>query len=88
MHEEKISRFDHLYCTMGKKSVNQLGLLLGTATTGAGCIKTNEFQETSVHNVFAIGDVVKGLDQIIVAEAEGAIASSHLNLRFEKEPEF
>lgn len=78
-------RFEHLYCALGRIPNNQLALALGVNVTNAGCIKVNEFQETSVSNVFAVGDVVNGLDQMIVAEAEAAIAACHLNLRLGRE---
>lgn len=41
-----------------------------------GCLSVDEHQRTSVEGLYAAGDVVRGLDQITVAQAEGAIAAT------------
>lgn len=77
----ELQTFDQLYCALGRTPHNELALSLGAECSLEGCLLVDEYQETSVHNLFAIGDVVKGLDQMVVAEAEAAIATCHLNTR-------
>lgn len=50
-------------------------------TDEAGCLHVNDHQETSVDGLYAAGDLVRGLNQISVAQAEGAIAATDIHNR-------
>jgi thioredoxin reductase (NADPH) len=73
--------FDLLYSAFGVTPQVKLAHALGVALDGDGRIKVGEHQETSAPGVFAAGDVVRGLNQIAVAEGEGAIAASAIHNR-------
>ena len=45
----------------------------------AGCAVVGRHQRTSVPGLYAAGDVVLGLNQISVAQAEGAIAATDIH---------
>jgi thioredoxin reductase (NADPH) len=45
----------------------------------AGCAIVGRHQRTSVEGLYAAGDVVLGLNQISVAQAEGAIAATDIH---------
>lgn len=80
-----VREFDSLYLSFGTRPNTKLMRSLGVALGEDGCLLTDRFQETSLRNVFGVGDIVRGLDQIVVAEGEAAIAASHLNLRWLEE---
>jgi thioredoxin reductase (NADPH) len=42
------------------------------------CLQLNEHQQTTVEGLYAAGDLVRGLNQINVAQAEGAIAATDI----------
>jgi thioredoxin reductase (NADPH) len=78
--------FDLLYSAFGITPQAKLAHALGVALDGDGRIKVGEHQETSVAGVFAAGDVVRGLNQIAVAEGEGAVAASAIHNRLPRNP--
>jgi thioredoxin reductase (NADPH) len=47
--------------------------------TGSGFL--NEHQQTTIEGLYAAGDLVRGLNQISVAQAEGAIAATDIHNR-------
>jgi thioredoxin reductase (NADPH) len=77
-------QFDVLYSAFGITPQVKLARSLGVALDAQGRIKVDEHQETAVHGVFAAGDVVRGLNQISVAEGEGAIAATAIHNRLER----
>lgn len=79
-------KLDLLYSAFGVTPQAKLAHALGVALDGDGRIKVGERQETSVPGVFAAGDVVRGLNQIAVAEGEGAIAASAIHNRLPRNP--
>ncbi len=72
-------QFDTVYPMYGSRANTELALQLGVETDADGEVKTNVYQETSVAGLFAVGDVVSGLNQISVAVGHAAIAACHAN---------
>ncbi|WP_292940599.1 FAD-dependent oxidoreductase [Novosphingobium sp. 32-60-15] len=53
--------------------------MLGAQLSESGCVLTNAHQQTSVKGLYAVGDVVEGLDQISVAAGQAAIAATAIH---------
>lgn len=70
--------FDTIYSALGCSKNNELSLQLG-ANHSKGELIVDCFQQTSVAGLYAAGDIVSGLNQICVAQAQGAIAASAIN---------
>ncbi len=77
--DDLILQFDTIYPMYGCRANTELALQLGVRTDAEGEIETDAYQETSVAGLFAIGDVVSGLNQISVAVGHAAIAACHAN---------
>jgi thioredoxin reductase (NADPH) len=76
-------RFDVLYSALGLKLRSDLALDLGAAHDGTGALTVDEHNRTSVPGLYAAGGVVRGLDQVVVAMAHGAIAATDIHNRCE-----
>lgn len=72
-------RFDAVYSALGVTPRTRLALEAGARRDEAGRLYVGEHQETSVPGLYAAGDVVRGLNQISTAEAEGAIAATDIH---------
>ncbi|ODA67927.1 Thioredoxin reductase [Methyloligella halotolerans] len=72
-------RFDVIYGALGLTPRSELAHRAGAATTDDACMKVNAHQETSVSGLYAAGDLVLGLNQISIAQAEGAIAATDIH---------
>lgn len=72
-------RFDAVYPMFGCRPRGGLVRDLGAASDEEGKLLTDAFQQTSVKNLFAAGDVVSGLKQISVAVGQAAIAVTHIH---------
>lgn len=70
--------FDAVYPSLGSDVHSDLAKALGAAVTEDGCIKVDAHQRTSVPGLYAAGDVVLGLDQIIHAMGEAGVAATTL----------
>ena len=68
--------FDTIYPALGSDTNSDLAIALGADVNEFGCIKTDAHQRTSVHGLYAAGDVVIGLDQISHAMGEGGVAAT------------
>ena len=68
--------FDVLYMAMGVTPLNGLALPLGAGLDDKDNLAVDSHCRTSVPGLYAIGDVVGGLDQLSVATAQGAIAAT------------
>jgi thioredoxin reductase (NADPH) len=80
--------FDTLYPALGSSPHAQLATELGAKISDLGCILTDAHQQTSVLGLYAIGDVVEGLDQISVATGQAAQAATAIhNLLRERDQE-
>jgi len=79
---EETFTIDADYCliAIGRRPYTQnLGLEnIGVETDDKGRVKINEHMETSVPNVYAIGDVVRGIMLAHKAEEEGMFVAEHI----------
>jgi thioredoxin reductase (NADPH) len=71
--------FDICYAALGCQPQNQLAAQLGAERDSVGALVVNSHQETSVPGLYAAGDVVRGLNQVVVAAAEAAIAATDIH---------
>lgn len=73
-------RFDVLYSALGCAPRNDLAEAAGVGTSDLGYLIAGQaHQETAVPGLYAAGDVVRGLNQISVAQAEAAIAATAMH---------
>lgn len=79
-------RFDTIYSAFGTVAQHHLAGELGADIDQGGCLFVDEHQQTSVEGLFAAGDVVRGLNQISVAEGEAAIAATAIHNRLPRNP--
>lgn len=77
------NRFDVLYSALGLRRRSDLALALGAEHDGSGALITDEHSQTSVSGLYAAGGVVRGLDQIVVAMGQAAIAATSIHNRCE-----
>ena len=73
--------FGAVYSALGTTPRTQLAASLDIKTNETGCIVVDDHQRTSVDGLYAAGDLVRGLNQISVAEAEAAIAATDIHNR-------
>jgi thioredoxin reductase (NADPH) len=78
-------RFDVFYSALGCSPVNRLATSLGAACDGSGQLVVSAHQETSIPGLYAVGDVVRGLNQVVVGAAEAAVAATHIHNRLRTE---
>jgi thioredoxin reductase (NADPH) len=82
----QIHRFDVVYSAFGTASQTQLAKALGARMDDAGRLYVSEHQETSVKGLFAAGDLVRGLNQIVIANGEAATAATAIHNRLQRKP--
>jgi thioredoxin reductase (NADPH) len=68
-----------LYAAQGECPRSDLLSRLGGRVDDSGCILTDAHQRTSVSGIYAVGDVVAGLNQLTVAVGHAAIAATHIH---------
>ena len=73
--------FDVLYPMMGETARSQLAAGLGAHTGDCGELTVDGHQRTSVEGLYAIGDVVVGINQISVSTGQAAVASTDIHNR-------
>ncbi|MEV4780422.1 NAD(P)/FAD-dependent oxidoreductase [Burkholderia sp. LMU1-1-1.1] len=72
--------FDVLYPMLGESARSALATALGApAEPECGELLVDEYQRTSVRGLYAVGDVVRGLNQISVAMGQGAVAATNIH---------
>ena len=59
-------------------------VVIGAETDKAGSLIVNSHQMTTVDGLYAAGDLVRGLNQMTVAEAEAAVAAAGIHNRLRK----
>ena len=74
-----VLRFDLLYSALGLHYRNELGLALGAAHDRSGALTVDSHNRTSVGGLYAAGDIVRGLDQIVVGMGHAALAATHIH---------
>jgi thioredoxin reductase (NADPH) len=79
VEDGKIHRFDLVYSAFGTTSQSQLADALQARADLSGRLFVNEHQQTSVAGLYAAGDVVRGLNQISVANGEAAVAATAIH---------
>ncbi|TWI55931.1 dihydrolipoyl dehydrogenase [Halalkalibacter nanhaiisediminis] len=77
--EEQIFQADQLLLSVGRKpNVEDIGLENTDIVVENGAIAVNEFHQTKESHMYAIGDVIGGLQLAHVASHEGIVAVDHL----------
>lgn len=71
--------FDVMYVALGCSARHELARSVGAKRDDQGALLVNPHQETTVPGLYAAGDVVRGLNQVIVAAAESAIAATDIH---------
>jgi thioredoxin reductase (NADPH) len=79
--EHETDTFEVVYSALGCHPQNQLAARLGATCDEHGALVVNAHQQTSITGLYAAGDVVRGLNQIVVAEAEAAMAATDIHNR-------
>jgi len=72
-------RFDVIYSALGTTPQSLLADELGARTDEVGSLIVNSHQMTTVEGLYAAGDLVRGLNQMTVAEAEAAVAATGIH---------
>lgn len=72
-----ISEFDTVYPCLGYEGRNALVADWGLEPGEEGELKVDRYQQTARPGLYAIGDVVSGLNQISVAVGQAAVAATH-----------
>jgi thioredoxin reductase (NADPH) len=73
--------FDVFYVALGCRPRIELASALGAASDDNHALRVNEHQQTSVDRLYAAGDNVRGLNQVIIAAAEAALAATDIHNR-------
>lgn len=73
--------FDVVYPMLGETARSDLAASLGALTSDCSELVVDEAQCTSVLGLYAVGDVVCGLNQISVAAGQAAIAATRIHNR-------
>lgn len=71
--------FDLVYSALGTMPNTDLARSLGARLADDGRLEVDLHQRTSIPGLWAAGDVVRGLNQITVATAEAAVASTDIH---------
>jgi thioredoxin reductase (NADPH) len=72
-------RFDVLYSALGLKYRSDLAISLGAEQDPSGSLIVDSHCQTSVKGLYAAGDIVRGLDQIVVGMGHAALAATHIH---------
>lgn len=75
----KEHRFDVLYSALGLKYRSDLALSLGAEHDSKGSLIVDSHCQTTVKGLYAAGDIVRGLDQIVIGMGHAAVAATHIH---------
>ena len=91
LEDDSAHRFDTVYPVLGGDGQSGLAASLGAQVDANNELETDDRQQTTVDGLYAIGDVVVGLNQISVAVGHAAIAATTIHNRlprnFREDPE-
>jgi thioredoxin reductase (NADPH) len=73
--------FDVFYGALGCTPRFELAATLGASCDENNALRVTAHQQTTVDGLYAAGDLVRGLNQVVVAAAEAAIASTDIHNR-------
>lgn len=76
-----VHHFDVVYPMLGETARSDLAVALGAQTTDCDKLVVDDHQATSVPGLYAVGDVVFGLNQISVACGHAAVAATRIHNR-------
>ncbi|MGJ9458965.1 dihydrolipoyl dehydrogenase [Oceanobacillus sp. CF4.6] len=77
--KEKLFSADKLFVSVGRlPNTEGLGLENTTIEMDRGSIQANEYYQTNERNIYAVGDVIGGLQLAHVASHEGIVAIEHI----------
>lgn len=79
LNDQKVASFDTIYLALGCNVRSKLVTDLGADHNDVGCLTVNEYQQTSIKGIYAIGDVVSDLHQLAVGGGHAAIAATHIH---------
>lgn len=79
LRDGSVELFDSVYPFLGARTTAGIVAGLGAAVSEKQELLVDRHQMTSVQGLYAIGDVVSGLNQISVAVGQAAIAATHLH---------
>jgi thioredoxin reductase (NADPH) len=77
----QVHGFDVAYAAVGVRPRSELGRALGATVDSLGSLVKDEEGATNVPGLYAAGDVACGLDQLVVAAAQGAVAATAIHNR-------
>ena len=80
-------RFDLIYSALGLKFRSDLALSLGAKADDEDALTVDDHNRTSIPGLYAAGDVVRGLCQIVVGMGHAAIAATDIHNRCERPTE-
>jgi thioredoxin reductase (NADPH) len=76
-------RFEVLYSALGLDYRSGLAAKLDAERDDSGALVVDDHSQTTVPGLYAAGDVVRGLDQIVVGMGHAAVAATHIHNRCE-----
>lgn len=79
LQDGTIETFDSVYPYLGAYTTAGIVATLGATLSDTGELVVDRNQMTSVPGLYAIGDVVSGLNQISIAVGQAALAATHLH---------
>ena len=71
--------FDVMYPMLGEIAHSDLATALGAETADCGELVVDNAQATTIPGLYAVGDVVRGLNQLSVAAGHAAIAATRIH---------
>jgi thioredoxin reductase (NADPH) len=75
--------FDVLYSALGLKYRTDLAIALGAQHDSSGALVVDSHSQTTIKGLYAAGDIVRGLAQIVVGMGHAAVAATHIHNRCE-----
>lgn len=75
------TNFDVIYPCLGSRPRSELARMLGAAVSDEDELITDAHQATNVDGLYAVGDVLRGLDQVASACGQAAIAATAIHNR-------